>query len=51
MPAHNTCINNNKITQSGIRVKTIKEVDVRVLDNLEETLKKGFNNVDGFWVL
>jgi len=42
---------NNKIIQSGIRVKTIKEVDVRVLDNLEETLKKGFNNVDGFWVL
>jgi hypothetical protein len=33
---------NNKMIQSGIRVKTIKEVDVRVLDNLEETLKKGF---------
>jgi hypothetical protein len=34
---------NEDINQSGIRVKTIKEVDLRVLDGLHETLIKGVN--------
>jgi hypothetical protein len=38
---------NNKIVQSGIRIKTIKEVDKRLLDNFESVLQGG--NPD--WVL
>ena len=38
---------NKKITQSGHRLKTIKEVDERLLDNFEESLKG--NNTH--WVL
>lgn len=42
---------NNKVVQSGMRVKTIKEVDDRVLDNLHQALQSGYNGSGDFWVL
>lgn len=38
---------NQKINQSGVRIKTIKEIDVKLLENLESVLHS--NNTD--WVL
>lgn len=38
---------NQKINQSGVRIKTIKEIDARLLENLESVLHS--NNTD--WVL
>jgi hypothetical protein len=43
---------NKKIVQSGMRIQTIKEVDGRVLDNLNEALQKGSRTgQDDIWIL
>ncbi len=41
---------NNKIVQSGHRIKTIKEIDDRLLDNFQEAIVGGNQHPSDYWI-